>query len=279
MAVGRYNSMAATLAVGFDIRIHVYSFVMGSSFAKVSGRAKIATPKEYSRYRAMECLYIPEFHAEMRRIEVTDDEFRHGKALRLREGSPVMVSNGTGLCAETVVTELHARHLLLDCRRLLPGYNEPIHLFHLCIGNLDNKDRLEFLVEKAVELGVRSITIVQTRYASQRKLNADRLRTKAIAALKQSRRSTLPEIASATSLSEVVGIMNADVHVLCDDHGTRPERETGTVCLYVGPEGGFHQEETSYLKSLPNMRSWRLASSRLRAETAAISALSHVAAW
>lgn len=226
----------------------------------------------------MECLYIPELSASSVHITVTDDEFRHGKALRLREGSTIMVSNGAGLCAETVVREFHARQMILETLTFLPAYNEAGRDFHLCIGNLDSKERLEFVVEKAVELGARSITIAITRYSSQRVHQAARLRAKAIAAMKQCRRSVLPTITVGESLKQAVQSISASTHILCDVDGTRPGSVLTDTCLCVGPEGGFHEDETDFLVSLEDLKTWKLATTRLRAETAAVAILSHAAA-
>lgn len=221
---------------------------------------------------------MPEFIPEMQSVMITDEEFRHCKALRLREESLIMISNGNGMCARTRVANVHAHSLELTPIQFLPNHNESPYRYHLCIGSLDSKDRMEFVVEKAVELGVQSVMIVSTRYSSKKVYNRERLLTKAIAAMKQSCRAHLPDVSIHASLRDALKEISAEDHILCDENGTAPGEIKSETCLYVGPEGGFHENEIELIRALPNSDNWKLSHSRLRAETAALAALSHIAA-
>jgi 16S rRNA (uracil1498-N3)-methyltransferase len=225
----------------------------------------------------MECLYIPEYSSDQATLSIHGEEYRHCRALRLREGESILVSNGSGLCATATVLSWHKDHVVLQRVEVLPLYRESAKQFHLCIGVLDSKERSEFVVEKAVELGATSITFASTRYASKRRHSMERFRSKAIAALKQCCRAVLPSITLATSLSDAITTIGADHHVICDTNGSTPQSISNNTCIYIGPEGGFNDDEIALLRTLHGVDVWHLGNARLRAETAAMAALSHAA--
>ena len=142
--------------------------------------------------------------------------------------------------------------------------------------------RLDWLVEKASELGAAALRPVWTARTQPERVNEGRLRALAIAASEQSERLSVPEIHPAEPLGQVLAAWAAGRHlVLLDESGAGPpiaEAIAGFLpeapaALFVGPEGGFTDTELDALGKLPIVTRVGLGPRVLRAETAALAAL------
>ncbi len=140
------------------------------------------------------------------------------------------------------------------------------------------KSRLDFLVEKAVELGVSSLHPVFTSRTENRKLNAERIQKQIIEASEQCERLDLPEFNAPIRLHELPEDHNilwcaerADADLLGDIQG----RDWAFI---VGPEGGFDGQELTFLQDRKNLIPVSLGANILRAETASLMCLSYAAA-
>jgi 16S rRNA (uracil1498-N3)-methyltransferase len=142
--------------------------------------------------------------------------------------------------------------------------------------------RLDWLVEKATELGAAALVPVWTARTQPERLNPERLRGIAIAAAEQSERLSLPEIQAGGSLTELIAVWPAGRRlILCDETGAGPpigEALAGfapdiPVAVLIGPEGGFAETELDALGKLPIVTRVGLGPRVLRAETAALAAL------
>ena len=146
--------------------------------------------------------------------------------------------------------------------------------------------RLEWLVEKATELGASALMPVWTRHTQVERLNLDRLQAHAVAAAEQSERLSVPELRAPEALDAVLGKWPSERRlIVCDETGGGEPiadalaRLDLTACaLLTGPEGGFAENELDYLNSLPFVSRVGLGPRVLRADTAAIAALSVVQA-
>ncbi|MBL7999625.1 MAG: 16S rRNA (uracil(1498)-N(3))-methyltransferase [Candidatus Kapabacteria bacterium] len=227
----------------------------------------------------MECLYAEKLSNTTTQWTVEGDEFRHARALRLRIGNSVILSNGTGLCATAVVQSSSLQSYMLEITALHPNHNELPYSVHCAIGTLDDKERMEWLIEKAVELGVSNISFLATRYSSQTILKESRLLAKSIAAMKQCKRAILPAIRTGVKLDELLeqSVKNNMQCILASDHGASPALLPKNTVVFIGPEGGFDETEMQKIQSVHHISEWRLGASRLRAETAALAALSYIA--
>ncbi|MCW8836217.1 MAG: 16S rRNA (uracil(1498)-N(3))-methyltransferase [Rhodospirillales bacterium] len=149
------------------------------------------------------------------------------------------------------------------------------------------KARLDFVVEKAVELGVSGLFPVMTANTSVGRVNTDRLRAQAAEAAEQCERLSVPMVAESMSLKEILADWPAGrVLLVLDERGdaavpiaeafSRLNDEQGRpvpAAILVGPEGGFASSELDALGKLPIVRRISLGSRILRAETASVSAL------
>ena len=141
---------------------------------------------------------------------------------------------------------------------------------------------LDFLVQKAVELGVSRLQPIVTGHTDVSRVNTERLRAKAIEAAEQCGRLSLPEVGEPLALPAALGEWPADRRLLvCAESG--PVRPIGDVlsesggregyALMTGPEGGFTTSELDGLRKLPFVTPISLGPRILRAETAAVAAL------
>jgi 16S rRNA (uracil1498-N3)-methyltransferase len=141
--------------------------------------------------------------------------------------------------------------------------------------------RIDFLVEKATELGAAELHPVMTRHTMVERVNLDRLRANAIEAAEQSERLSVPTISPPEDLSRLLTQWNAGRQImLCDESGTAPpaaqalaSRTRGPWAVLVGPEGGFAEDELDGLRKLPFVCPVSLGPRVLRADTAAIAGL------
>lgn len=141
--------------------------------------------------------------------------------------------------------------------------------------------RLDWLVEKATELGVSALLPVWTRHTQVERLNLDRLRTHAVAAAEQSERLSVPALRPAQALDEALAAWPAERRlVVCDETGAgEPVAAAaarlghGPTALLTGPEGGFAATELDSLGKLSFVTRVGLGPRILRADTAALAAL------
>ncbi len=152
----------------------------------------------------------------------------------------------------------------------------------LVIGKLKQKDRLEWLLEKSVELGVAEIHFVDTQRTERAHLNLERLKMIAISAMKQSKRASIPRLVESSDLIQTLHQFedNYPIWLAHEKLDFTPVQWTDLkkrCVLVVGPEGGFTEEEVHSIATLKNVALVQLGEWRLRAETAAIHLISAAA--
>ena len=141
--------------------------------------------------------------------------------------------------------------------------------------------RLDYLVQKAVEMGAGRICPVITQHTQVSRRNADRIRANMIEAAEQCGILAMPELLPETSLENLLGTWSADLPlVFCDERAeignpAAALNQLGTkhVALLIGPEGGFSTMERERLLTLPSVIRLSLGPRTLRADTAAVAAL------
>ena len=200
--------------------------------------------------------------------------------LRLGLGAPIAVFNardGEWLCRVAELGRGRAMLSVVEPRR--PPEPEPdLWLIFAPI----KRARLDWLVEKATELGAGALVPVWTARTPSERLNPERLRGIAIAAAEQSDRLSIPEIRAGKPLRELIDAWPDNRRlVLCDETGAGPPIAEALasvmpdtpVAVLIGPEGGFAETELDALGKLPIVTRVGLGPRVLRAETAALAAL------
>ena len=154
---------------------------------------------------------------------------------------------------------------------------EEVPDFTLCAALL-KKDRFDLVLEKACELGVRTIQPVLTRRCVADKLNLERARSILVEAAEQCARTALPELLAPVKLDALLtGWTEQRALFFADENGGENAalefgKHSGLAALLTGPEGGFDEAERAAIRALPQTRAITLGPRVLRGETAAIAA-------
>ncbi len=207
---------------------------------------------------------------------LSEEESGHAiKVLRLKKGDAVTLVDGKGGWYHAVVTSPHPKHCEVAVSDVIQEYEKrPYHL-HIAISPTKNMDRLEWFVEKAVEIGIDEITLILCEHSERKQVNMWRLQKIAIAAMKQSKKAYLPTIHEPTPFNRlaegpisgkkfIAYCGDGDKHVLKEIYGKNED-----VVIAIGPEGDFSPGEvTLALKN--GYQCITLGKSRLRTETAGI---------
>jgi 16S rRNA (uracil1498-N3)-methyltransferase len=225
-------------------------------------------------------LYVEARLASGSPVELSAGQTHHlGSVLRLGSGATVAVFNpddGEWLCH---IVELGKNRGRLTVERQSRAA-EPEPDLWLLFAPI-KRARLDWLVEKATELGASALLPVWTARTQIERLNLERLRAHAISAAQQSERLSVPELRSPEALDRVLSAWPRERHlIVCDESGggepiieAAMRLPAGPVALLVGPEGGFHQTELDALGKLSFVSRVGLGPRVLRAETAALAAL------
>ena len=200
------------------------------------------------------------------------------QVMRLKAGDPVkLFDDRTGEWLG-VAQAIGKRDLVLDVTERLRE-REPVPDLWLCAAPI-KKGRIDWVVEKACELGVARLAPVLTRRAVVDKLNLDRLRSHMIEAAEQCGRTALPELVEPVKLPALLRDWSAGRTLFfADETGGEPALEAmrahpGPGAILIGPEGGFDAEERAAIRAHPKAVGIALGPRILRAETAAAAAVS-----
>jgi 16S rRNA (uracil1498-N3)-methyltransferase len=221
----------------------------------------------------MHCLFNPQVKRGLREYFFDEEELKHLKALRLKVGEKIMITNGQGLSLTGIIMLIQNNFLNIDNPVYFENYGELDVNVCIVMSILENRDRMEFALEKCVELGAKEFIPLITKNCERRNINIDRLRAKSLAAMKQCQRSKLITIYPPMDIGELWDrFQDFDRIFLADLNGERYDKRfiSGRNLILVGPEGGFTKEEINFIEKNPKTKLISLGKRRLRSETAAI---------
>ena len=204
---------------------------------------------------------------------------QHVRVLRLRAGEAITLFDGAGGEVPAALVRIDKREVLVSTSARLNVERElsrAVTLYPALIAN----DRFDWLVQKATELGTIAIQPTVTE-RSQRipgdvEKRAEHWRGVAIAACEQCGRNQIPKIHAPVTLSDALAALSDQSLILLDADGSADKslsNITSSSAVFIGPEGGFSPSELDALRKRCDHR-LRLGPTVLRAETAAIAALS-----
>ena len=208
--------------------------------------------------------------------------------LRLAPGDAVLAFNGRDGEWRARIAEAGRRKSALEIAERVRAQTTGPDL-HYLFAPLKHA-RLDYMVQKAVEMGASRLQPVMTRHAQAARVNLERMRANTIEAAEQCGILTLPEIGEPVSLQQMIAAHDpARLLVFCDEDaevkdpvaalaGARSSTARPPLAVLVGPEGGFAEEERAALVALPNVVRLALGPRILRADTAAVAALALVGA-
>ncbi|MGH6812621.1 MAG: 16S rRNA (uracil(1498)-N(3))-methyltransferase [Methylocella sp.] len=208
--------------------------------------------------------------------------------LRLTEGARILAFNGRDGEWETRVAASHRKYVTLAVGKLMRP-QEPRPDLHYLFAPL-KQARLDYMIEKAVEMGAGLLRPVVTSRTQARRLNSERMHAHAIEAAEQCGILSIPMIAPAIKLAALVSAWEKDrLLIFCDEDAPACDplaalrlradaKEPPALAILIGPEGGFDATEREALLGLPRVTRLPLGPRVLRADTAAVAALALVQA-
>jgi 16S rRNA (uracil1498-N3)-methyltransferase len=244
-------------------------------------------------------LYVDAPLADGNEVSLDRDQANYlVNVLRLKQGDELLLFNGRDGEWQARLAGTGKRKLTADVGERKREQPRPLDL-HFLFAPVKHA-RLDYLVQKAVEMGASRLQPVITRHTQVARLNLDRMRANAIEAAQQCGILTLPEIAGPVRFNTVAGNADADrLLVFCDEDAevkdpvaalaeARPgpsallpaaaARAAPPLAVLIGPEGGFAEDERELLLKRTNVVRIALGPRILRADTAAVAALALVQA-
>lgn len=209
------------------------------------------------------------------RIQLEADEAHHAlKVKRLNIGDAIEVTNGAGWVGFGQLVKGHPRRCEIDIFSV-QHIEPPVHCLKLVVGITKTTERMEWMIEKCVELGVQEISFTTMDRTQRSNVNLERLEKKAIGAIKQSKQAYLPHLTASSGLQEALSpepdspIFIADVEAKIDAKSALTQKPIKKTIVIIGPEGGFSAEEQQVFLER-RAQKINLGPSTLRTETAAI---------
>jgi 16S rRNA (uracil1498-N3)-methyltransferase len=219
-------------------------------------------------------------------LTLRGDESKHlVRVLRKNIGDRIFATDGNEMMYEAVIVDIGKTDTHCTIAAMHRKYNEPSVDLTLAVSLIKNPARFEYVVEKTTELGVRTILPISCEHTISHNEKHERLEKIALSAMKQCGRSWLPRIQPLQSFR--VFIENSThyqlkfiFHEKTDSSHTiaselKLHDDIHSVLIVVGPEGGFTEDETIHANHV-GFKSISLGTRRLRTETAAVVAVSHV---
>jgi 16S rRNA (uracil1498-N3)-methyltransferase len=209
------------------------------------------------------------------------EESKHAiRVLRLQQGDEIRISDGKGkiYSAKISTTESGKCAFEIVSTVSVPPRNFSIHL---AISPTKNIDRIEWLVEKSVEIGVEKISFLLCATSERKTVNMERIDKVVISALKQSQQAWLPQINQITPFSEFISKSKEAQRFIAHVDSTNPILLANSAkpgvdyVVVIGPEGDFNDKELATALSA-GFTKVSLGPNRLRTETAGLVAVAAI---
>lgn len=215
--------------------------------------------------------------------ELPPDEAIHAiRVLRLQPGSEIFLMDGSGAFhrAEiTMVTNKKCAFQIVETQQQQRAWRGRVHL---AIAPTKMMERMEWMAEKATEIGFDRLSFLSCRFSERTKLRADRIDKIVVSAVKQSHKAWKPVVSDITDFRHFIDAHTHGHRFICHCYEEFPKKDLlaclpsvgddDDVVILVGPEGDFSVDEVQYAID-HGYQSVSLGSSRLRTETAGLMAV------
>ncbi|MBL7843419.1 MAG: 16S rRNA (uracil(1498)-N(3))-methyltransferase [Cyclobacteriaceae bacterium] len=209
---------------------------------------------------------------------LTPEESKHClKVLRKKQGDTITLTDGAGYFYEALITEATISQCRFSIQRKWQEQLKKYHI-HLAISPTKNPDRIEWMVEKCVEIGIDQITFLSCKNTERKSIKSDRMLKVALSAMKQSVRATLPVLSPLTSFQDFIKTDYSEtakfiayVDMENPTHLMSLAKPGKHYLVLVGPEGDFTQQELNAALH-KGFTKISLGNHRLRTETAGLAA-------
>ena len=195
--------------------------------------------------------------------------------LRYSLNDRVNVVDGKGNLYKCIISEIVKQQAYLKVQDLDVNFDNNMYYVHIAISPIKNHDRLEWFVEKSIEIGVDKISFISCDRTLRKKVRDNRILNVAITAMKQTLKAKIPEINYDLSFSEFIKSCNSSNKFICHLENNRKSLfefdlvKNEEICILIGPEGDFSNSEINNALD-SGFKSLTLGSSRLRTETAGV---------
>lgn len=224
--------------------------------------------------------YVPD--AE-KLTELPAEEANHAiKVLRLKEGDELMLMDGKGSFYRAEVTLVSNHHCIYRIVERQPQQPQWEGRVHLAIAPTKMNDRIEWMAEKATEVGIDELSFLNCQFSERRNLKTERIKKIVVAAVKQSHKAWMPIVNEMESFRQFISCQSSGHRYIAHCYNEVPRVNLfNELCrldasedalVLVGPEGDFSIDEVRYAVS-QGFVSVDLGKSRLRTETAGLSAV------
>ena len=224
--------------------------------------------------------YVPD---AAKRQTLPDEEAVHAvRVLRLSPGDEMMLMDGRGTFFQAVVTEATQRRCAYDILAALPQQPQWTGRVHLALAPTKMMERTEWLVEKATEIGIDELSLIDCQFSERRAVKMPRVEKIAIAAMKQSRKAWLPQLNDMQSFRYFIGRHTTGRRFIAHCYNEIPRENLfgllsegqpdEDALVMIGPEGDFSFDEVNMAVEA-GFVSVDLGKSRLRTETAGLAAV------
>jgi 16S rRNA (uracil1498-N3)-methyltransferase len=222
--------------------------------------------------------FAPDLRPGQATYTLAEDESKHAvRVLRLGPSAPVLLVDGRGTVATASIADANPKRCALTISS--QDFTPPRDTYtHVAVAPTKNLDRMEWLVEKAVEVGIERLSFLRCAHSERRDLKLERLEKIAVSALKQSGQAYLPQLDELLDFEVFIKELDpATTYIAHLEAGERTAlaqvlAATPRCCVLIGPEGDFSPAEIA-LALGRGIRPVTLGASRLRTETAALAAV------
>ena len=215
--------------------------------------------------------------------ELPSDEAMHAlRVLRMKEGDEMMLMDGQGNYYRAEVTLAQSKHCFYEIKEQMPQERQWKGYLHLAIAPTKMMERMEWMTEKAVEVGLDELSFLNCQFSERRQVKIPRLQKIMISAVKQSHKAWITQLNEMVSFNAFIQQSREGRKYIAHCYEEVPRTylfdelrqsaDTGDTTVLIGPEGDFSIEEVRQAVAAGYI-SVHLGKSRLRTETAGLSAV------
>jgi 16S rRNA (uracil1498-N3)-methyltransferase len=225
----------------------------------------------------MQIFYTPDLNGDTYTLD--ENESKHCvKVLRMTKGSRVRLADGKGNMYEGFISDPDVKKCIISVTGVIKDFEKRNYRLHIAISPLKNPDRLEWFIEKSVEIGIDEITPVICRNTEKPGIKQERINNLIISAMKQSLKATRTVLNDLCLFNDFIYRDFKGIRMIahCNDSIERIKiseayAKNENALILIGPEGDFSEEEIK-AASATGFSSVHLGQSRLRTETAGVAA-------
>ena len=215
-------------------------------------------------------------HIEYNKALLTPEESWHcARVLRMKPGDAIKLIDGKGNFYEAALETVHDKHCSANVLNGPIKQNPRSYFLHIAIAPTKQIDRIEWMLEKCVEIGIDKISLIACKNSERKNVNTERLRKIAESAVKQSQQALIPEITDLKSFEALIHSANEPLKLIAHCENTVKNQlctldlKNASTLVMIGPEGDFSTDEIEGALQ-DGFKPISLGNNRLRTETAGL---------